>query len=110
MMNTLPKVFEKILDIRIRSWSERVGLLSDLQGGFRTGRSTTDQIFILNEILTSRKEEGTDTFTCFIDIAKAYDRVWRPGLWYKLNAAGLDEQTLAVLYVSQGCSESPSAW
>ena len=30
MMNTLPKVFEKILDTRIRSWSERVGALSDL--------------------------------------------------------------------------------
>lgn len=97
MMNTLPKVFEKILDTRIRAWSERVGALSDLQGGFREGRSTTDQIFILNEILTSRKEEGVDTFACFIDIAKAYDRVWRPGLWYKLNAAGLDRQTLAVL-------------
>ena len=34
------KLFEKILDRRIQVWSERVGLLSDLQGGFRAGRGT----------------------------------------------------------------------
>lgn len=38
MMSTLPKVFEKVLDSRIGAWSERVGALSDLQGGFRDGR------------------------------------------------------------------------
>ena len=34
------KLFEKNLDRRIQVWSERVGLLSDLQGGFRAGRGT----------------------------------------------------------------------
>ena len=29
------KVFEKVLDARIQVWSERVGMLTDLQGGFR---------------------------------------------------------------------------
>ena len=53
---SLPKIFETVLDKRIRYWSERVGCLSDLQGGFRGGRGTTDQIFILNEIVTSREE------------------------------------------------------
>jgi hypothetical protein len=97
MMNTLPKVFEKILDNRLRTWAERVGTLSDYQGGFRQDRSTVDQIFILNEIITARLEDRLDTYSCFIDIAKAYDRVWRPGLWYKLHEAGADEQTLLVL-------------
>ena len=54
LMSSLPKVFEKILDKRMRKWSERVGALSDLQGGFRSGRATVDQIFITNEILTSK--------------------------------------------------------
>ena len=81
MMSTVPKVFEKILDVRIRSWAERAGALSDYQGGFRSDRSTVDQVFILNEIMMSRKESDTATFMMFVDIAKAYDRVWRPGLW-----------------------------
>jgi hypothetical protein len=32
---SVPKLFEKILEDRISGWAERVGLVSDLQGGFR---------------------------------------------------------------------------
>ena len=95
----MPKVFKKILDARIRGWSERVGTLSDLQGGFREGRGTLDQVYILNEIIASRKECGDPTFTAFIDVAKAYDTVWRPGLWAKLKAAGLDPETLDIIQI-----------
>ena len=65
------KLFEKILDRRIQTWSERVGILSDLQGGFRAGRGTVDQLFILNEITAIRREQGLTTFLCFIDVSKA---------------------------------------
>ena len=58
-----------------------------------------DQIFILNKVLASRKEAGEPTFTAFIDVAKAYDTVWRPGLWAKLKVAGLDSDILALLEV-----------
>ena len=34
---------------------ERTGVLSDLQGGFREGRGTEDQIFVLNEIVAHRR-------------------------------------------------------
>ena len=53
-MSVIAKVFEKVLDGRIRKWSERTGALSDLQGGFRGGRGTEDQMFILNEIAASK--------------------------------------------------------
>jgi len=54
-------------------------------------------MFILNEIVSARTEEALPTFTAFIDIAKAYDTVWRPGLWAKLKHAGVDPQTLDLL-------------
>ena len=89
MMSVVSKVFEKVLDNRIRVWGERTGVLSDLQGGFRTNRGTVDQLFILNEIVAHRRENGESTFLTFIDVSKAYDRVWRPGLWFKLGEIGL---------------------
>ena len=55
MMPVLAKVFEKMLDNRLRKWSERTGVLSDLQGGFREDRGTVDQMFILREITASRR-------------------------------------------------------
>ena len=95
--SALPKVFERVLDRRIREWAERVGALSDLQGGFRDGRSTLDQILILKEIAAERREQGLDTVFCFVDVAKAYDSVWRPGLFYKLEKMGLDPDILALI-------------
>jgi hypothetical protein len=91
------KLFEKILDRRIQTWSERVGILSDLQGGFRAGRGTVDQLFILNEITAIRREQGLTTFLCFIDVSKAYDRVWRPGLWLKLREFGMAGRCFDVM-------------
>jgi hypothetical protein len=52
------------------------------QGGFRPGRGTIDQRFVLTEILKSRV--GISTYTAFIDVKKAYDTVWRQGLWKRL--------------------------
>lgn len=93
----MTQLFEKVLDSRLRIWAERVGVLSDLQGGFRHGRGCLDQIFILNEILSKRREMGLSSFLAFIDVKKAYDRVWRDGLWHKVEATGADEHCVKML-------------
>ena len=65
IMSIVAKLFEKIVDSRIREWAERVHALSDLQGGFRTDRSTVDQLFILNETIADRSERGLPTYMAF---------------------------------------------
>ena len=64
LMSVLPKLFEKVLDARLREWADRVSALSDLQGGFRAKSGTIDQMFILNEILSSRKEARPVVLMC----------------------------------------------
>jgi hypothetical protein len=54
-------------------------------------------MFILGEIWTKRYEEGLATYCAFIDVRKAYDRVWRPGLWDKLARAGIGGRCLGML-------------
>ena len=56
-------------------------VLSESQCGFRKGRSTTDQLFTLQQVLHSSWEYDVPTHTCFIDLRKAYDTVNRPALW-----------------------------
>ena len=46
-----------------------------------------DQLFILTETIRNRRPDKT--YVCFIDIQKAYDRVWRDGLWDKLHEYGV---------------------
>jgi hypothetical protein len=65
------------------------------QAGFRRERSTVDQIFTMNELIKNRRPNPV--YGCFIDIQKAYDRVWRGGLWERLHEYGLRGKMWRVL-------------
>ena len=81
------KVYTSILNERLSNWCERNNIIVEEQGGFRRGRSYIDQIFVLAGLLDKRR--GKKTFCCFIDLRKAYDRVWRAGLWKRLWDEGI---------------------
>jgi len=74
------------------------------QGGFRPERGTEDQIFILIEVLRTRTDRTT--FTAFIDVKKAYDTVWRTGLWKRLWDEGVRGMESDKRYVSCGAKLS----
>ena len=48
-----------------------------------------DNIFSLNELIQGRIREGKSTFAFFLHVKKAYDTVWRDGLWYKMWEMGI---------------------
>ena len=80
LLSIVGKLYSSILAKRISLWCEKNGKLSDEQCGFRPGRATIDQVFILSEILHHRKESKLDTVGVFLDIKKAYDTVPRNGI------------------------------
>jgi hypothetical protein len=57
-----------------------VDMLSPFQGGFRTNRSTLDQVYCLMEVM--QKESGLHNV--YLDLMAAYDLVERSLLWEKL--------------------------
>ena len=71
------------------------GVLAEEQAGFRKNRSTTDQIFIMHEVIKGRKPEKT--FACFNDNNKSYDRLLTEGLRKKLKQYGLRGRMWRVL-------------
>ena len=81
------KTYTAILNKRLSDYCEKYGIIVDEQAGFRRERSTVDHLFTLTEIIKYRRPKHT--YCAFIDIAKAYDKVWREGLWYKLWKAGI---------------------
>src|SRR5215203_4795388 len=52
-------------------------------------------IFLLTEVIKQRRPRPT--YCAFIDVAKAYDKVWRDGLWYKLWKSGIRGKLWRVL-------------
>ena len=89
LLSVIGKTFGLVIEKRISDWSENNGVISDEQGGFRRARGTPDQIFLLREIISSRKERGLPTLVTYIDARKAYDTVWREGNYVRLFDAGM---------------------
>ena len=101
------KLFCSILNNRLSRTMELNNGIADEQNGFRAGRSTGDHISSLSLILESRIKKKKDTFAIFIDFLKAYDRINRTLLWYKLTKLGINGKmlnSLKSLYEQVTCS------
>ena len=89
LLSVVGKLYTSILNNRISSWLEREKKIVEEQGGFRAKRATSEQIFILKETIQGRKGAKKKTFCCFLDIRKAYDTVFREGLWKRMLDKGI---------------------
>ena len=63
-------------------------LLSRHQSGFRPGDSTINQLLSITNDIFESFEEDFETRTVFLDISKAFDKVWHDGLIFKLRKNG----------------------
>ena len=73
------KVMLKILQVRLQQYVNCE--LPDVQGGFRKGRGTRDQIVNIRWIMEKAREFQKNLYFCFIDYAKAFDCVDHNKLW-----------------------------
>jgi hypothetical protein len=84
-LDTIDKIFEKILLARILNEVSECSLLRNEQFGFRPRHSTSLQLARLVE-RTARNFGGKRlTGSVFLDVDKAFDTVWIDGLLYKLT-------------------------
>ena len=88
IMSTCSKIILAIIISRIRNAYERI--ISNCQFGFRSNRSTTDAIFILE---SSINLSSKPLFLCFIDLKAAYDWINRDML-FKILEIRLKSPTL----------------
>ena len=91
------KIFERIINSRLRTHLEENNLYNPSQYGFRASRSTTSAIAIASEKIALTKAQGLNCTIIQRDISKAFDKVWIQGLQYKLLQLGLPEQTEKLL-------------
>ena len=97
LTSCLSKVFERIVNNRLSWFLESKRLLPNAQSGFRSGRSTTDNLVHLEQRIKSGFNSKRNTYAVFLDISKAYDVVWIPGLLAKLSKMGVSGSTLRWL-------------
>lgn len=94
LISVLAKLYATVLEERVRDFMEETQGLCDEQGGFRRERGCPEQIFCLREIV--RNAEGP--IVCvFIDVAKAYDRTFREGVWHRMKDSGISGKMWRVI-------------
>jgi hypothetical protein len=81
----MSKLFEKLLLKRLKFIVEDKNLIPDHQFGFRTQHSTNVQVHQITNIIERSLEEKKVCSTLFLDVAQAFDEVWREGLNHKLK-------------------------
>ena len=76
LLNSIGKLFTKILSKRITEWADDHALLTEAQFGFRPTYSTTDANYTLYSLVNSiRKKQKL--YCAFIDFSTAFDSVDR---------------------------------
>jgi len=83
LLNTAYKILSNILFASISPFAENI--IGNYQCGFRKNRSTTNQIFMLRQILEKTKEFGIETQHLFIDLKSAYDTIKRDQLYNAMS-------------------------
>ena len=72
-------------------------LLSPNQSGFRSGDSCINQLVSINHEILNGFDKGFEVRGIFLDISKAFDKVWQDGLIFKLRQNGVSGDIINIL-------------
>ena len=72
-------------------------LISPKQSGFRPGDAYINQLLSINHEILSSFDIGLEIRGLFLDISKAFDKVWHAGLIYKLRQNGTCGDLINIL-------------
>ena len=71
--------------------------LPDVQGGFRKGRGTGDQIANICWVMRKSRELYKNIYFCFIDYTKTFDCVDHSKLWKIFEEMGVSDHLICFL-------------
>jgi hypothetical protein len=94
---TLISIIRKVFSTMIRLRLEKRVELHESQCAFRHDRSCIDHIFTMAQLVHESGATNRTLYAFFLDIKKAYDVVWREGLFFKLMEKGVKGKMWRVL-------------
>ena len=91
------KIFERILFSNMYNHLILNNLITKNQPGFRPGDSVTNQLIFLVDKIHSSLDINLEVRSVFLDMSKAFDKVWHEGLLFKLRQNGINGKLINLL-------------
>ena len=99
-MSLLPicsKVLERILCKSMFEIFIQNNLITPNKSGFKTGDLCINQLISITHKIYKSFDDGYEVWGVFLDISKAFDKVWHQGLHYKLRQSSISDESLKIL-------------
>ena len=84
----MENIFKAIVYKRLTFMNEAFDEIDEYNNGFLRGNRTSDNLFILNGLVEKQLSLGKELHVCYIDFSKAFDKINRSILFYKLVRNG----------------------
>ena len=89
--------FWKIIFDNLYPYIFNNNFIHDKQSGYRRGDSTVKQLISITHEIYRAFENDKEVRAIFLDISKAFDKVWTQGLIFKLKTIGIEGEILDIL-------------
>ncbi len=97
LLSCLSKVMERIVYDALYTFFKANGLLSERNSGFKEKDSTINQLVHLCHQIYQGLDNAKDICLVFLDVSKAFDKVYHPALLHKLERMGVSGNLLKWL-------------
>ena len=97
LLPVFSKVFRRLIYNAMFKHFLDNNLISSNQSGFKPGDSCINQLIAITHDIFKSFDDGLEVRSVFLDVPKAFDKVWHEGLIYKLRRNGICGNLLQLL-------------
>ena len=94
LLSTGHTMLTTVINNRLIKYTENI--IGEYQAGFRTGKSTTDQIFTVKNLLEKAWGHNVEIHKIFVDFQKAYDSIRRNKLYAIMAHFGIPNKLIRL--------------
>ena len=91
------KILERLIFNEMFRFFIENNMISSNQSGFKPGDSCINQLLSITHEIYKSFDGGFEVRGVFLDISKAFDKVWHKGIIFKLKQNGISGKLLSVL-------------